>query len=184
MFWNNKSVLWVSLKNALLKLKIHTLPRTSNATLALQVVAQYLPHKFQWNISYRKHVVRNSFCWLTQTSSAEWSTGVLPFILVHARDGEAAVWIKHCLSVLASLWLHYGRARTNGTLFLWQISTSPTSLLALWTDLGDRCVSSHLLTSCCTILCLSWLSAWSHHGCCPCPSPSWPLCSSYYDLVS
>ena len=117
--------------------------------------------------------MRNSFCWLTQTSSAEWSTGVLPFILVHARDGEAAVWIKHYLSVLASMWLHYGRARTNGTLFLWQISTSPTSLLALWT--GDLCVSPDLLTSCCTILRLSWLSALFHRGCFPCPSPSRPL---------
>jgi len=33
--------------------------------------------------------------------------------LVHPRDGGAAVGIKHCLSVLASMWLHYVGARAN-----------------------------------------------------------------------
>ena len=45
----------------------------------------------------------------------------------------------------------------------------------IWTDLADRCVSSDLLISCCTILRLSWLSALFHRGCCPCPSTSRPL---------
>ena len=39
---------------------------------------------------------------------------VLPLISVHPRDGGAAVWIKHCLSVLASMWLISAAQRQHG----------------------------------------------------------------------
>jgi len=41
---------------------------------------------------------------------AHQPTSISPRFSVHYRNGEIAERIRHCLSVLASMWLRYGRA--------------------------------------------------------------------------
>jgi len=66
---------------------------------------------FFWHITFI--VVRYSVEYRHSHPSAHQSTGVSPPISVHARDVGTVVCIKHCLSVLAAMWLHHGGARAE-----------------------------------------------------------------------